>query len=68
MWMTLIKPSAKLVTPEKDEDETLVPKGAKETEQYLKVLPKPVGYRLLVRPYQPSKKTKGRSLFNRKNS
>ena len=57
--MTLIKPSAKLVTPEKDEDEPLVPKGAKETEQYLKVLPKPVSYRILVRPYQPSKKTKG---------
>ena len=35
------------------------PQGAKETEEYLKIIPKPVGYRLLVRPYQPKEKTKG---------
>jgi co-chaperonin GroES (HSP10) len=57
--MTLIKPNTKLVTPVKDDDEPLVPKGAKETEEYLKLLPKPVGYRLLIRPYQPKAKTKG---------
>ena len=57
--MTLIKPNTKIVTPEKDNDEPLVPKGAKQTEDYLKILPKPVGYRLLVRPYQPKEKTKG---------
>ena len=57
--MTLIKPNTKLVTPAKDDDEPLVPKGAKETEEYLKLLPKPVGYRLLIRPYQPKAKTKG---------
>jgi|TARA_B100001063_G_C16721634_1_gene533938 co-chaperonin GroES (HSP10) len=57
--MTLIKPNTKLVTPEKDVDEPLVPKGAKQVEEYLKLLPKPVGYRLLVRPYQPKEKTKG---------
>jgi|TARA_A100001391_G_scaffold182013_1_gene148330 co-chaperonin GroES (HSP10) len=57
--MTLIKPNTKLVTPKKDVDEPLVPKGAKETEEYLKLLPKPVGYRLLIRPYQPKAKTKG---------
>ena len=34
--MTLIKPNTKLVTPEKDDDEPLVPKGKKEVEQYLK--------------------------------
>ena len=57
--MTLIKRNTKIVTPEKDNDEPLVPKGAKQTEDYLKILPKPVGYRLLVRPYQPKEKTKG---------
>ena len=57
--MTLIKPDTKLVTPNMDDDEPLVPKGAKETEQYLKLLPTPVGYRLLIRPYQPKAKTKG---------
>ena len=57
--MTLIKPDNKIVMPEKDnDDEPLVPKGPKEVEQYLKLLPKPVGYRLLVRPYQPKQKTK----------
>ena len=57
--MTLIKPNTKLVTPEKDDDVPLVPKGKKEVAQYLNLLPKPVGYRLLVRPYQPKQKTKG---------
>ena len=57
--MTLIKPNTKLVTPEKDDDEPLLPKGPKQTEEYLKLLPKPVGYRILVRPYQPKQKTKG---------
>jgi len=32
------------------------PEGIKE---YLKVIPEPVGYRLLIRPYQPAAKTKG---------
>ena len=57
--MTLIKPNTKIVTPEKDNDEPLIPKGAKQVEEYLKLLPTPVGYRLLVRPYQPKEKTKG---------
>ena len=58
--MTLIKPDKKLVVPPaNDEEEPLVPKGTKETEEYLKILPKPVGYRLLVRSYQTKKKTKG---------
>ena len=58
--MTLIKPDNKIVMPEKDNDnEPLVPKGPKEVEQYLKLLPKPVGYRLLVRPSPPKQKTKG---------
>jgi|TARA_E500000318_G_scaffold19343_3_gene20176 co-chaperonin GroES (HSP10) len=57
--MTLIKPNKKLVVPQNDEEEPLVPKGEKETEEYLKIIPNPVGYRLLVRPYQPKEKTKG---------
>ena len=57
--MTLIKPNTKIVTPEKDNDEPLIPKGAKQVEEYLKLLPTPVGYRLLVRPYLPHEKTKG---------
>ena len=36
--MTLIKPDKKLVVPPaNDEEEPLVPKGTKETEEYLKL-------------------------------
>ena len=57
--MTLIKPDTKIIAPENNSDEPLIPKGAKQVEEYLKLLPKPVGYRLLIRPYQPKGKTKG---------
>ena len=53
--MTLIKPERFA----EDSDDVKIPKGSKETEEYLKILPKPVGYRLLVRPYSGKKKTKG---------
>ena len=53
--MTLIKPERFV----EDNQDVKIPKGSKETEEYLKILPKPVGYRLLVRPYSGKKKTKG---------
>ncbi len=53
--MTLIKPERFV----EDNEDVKIPKGSKETEEYLKILPKPVGYRLLVRPYSGKKKTKG---------
>ena len=53
--MTLIKPERFV----EDNEDVKIPKGSKETEDYLKILPKPVGYRLLVRPYSGKKKTKG---------
>ena len=53
--MTLIKPKRYLQSEEK----ILVPKGAKQTEEYLKIIPNPVGYRLLVRPYSGNNKTEG---------
>ena len=53
--MTLIKPERFA----EDSDDVKIPKGSKETEEYLKILPKPVGYRLLVRPYSGKRKTKG---------
>jgi len=57
--MTLIKPERFA----EDSDDVKIPKGSKETEEYLKILPKPVGYRLLVRPYSGPKKTKGGIIF-----
>ena len=50
--MTLIKPERFV----EDNEDVKIPKGSKETEEYLKILPKPVGYRLLVRPYSGKKK------------
>ena len=53
--MKLIKPKRY----ETSETDALVPKGAKQTEEYLKLIPNPVGYRLLVRPWSGKAKTDG---------
>ena len=47
-------PNARLAVPTK-------PEGVKE---YLAILPKPVGYRMLVRPWSGEKKTKGGILLS----
>jgi|TARA_R110002012_G_scaffold251542_1_gene429447 co-chaperonin GroES (HSP10) len=54
--MTLIKPDRFV---EKDDEEILIPRGAKATKEYLDLIPQPVGYRILIRPYSGKKKTKG---------
>jgi co-chaperonin GroES (HSP10) len=36
-----------------------IPKDPEGIKKYLGVIPDPVGYRLLIRPYQPAAKTKG---------
>ena len=53
--MKLIKPKRY----ESSETDALVPKGAKQTEEYLNLIPNPVGYRLLVRPWSGKAKTDG---------
>ena len=53
--MKLIKPKRY----ETSETDALVPKGAKQTEEYLNLIPNPVGYRLLVRPWSGKAKTAG---------
>ena len=54
--MTLIKPERFL---EKQENSVLIPRTEKEIKEYLNILPQPVGYRLLIKPYSGKKKTKG---------
>jgi co-chaperonin GroES (HSP10) len=54
--MTLIKPERFL---EKEEKSVLIPRTKEEIEEYLNILPQPVGYRLLIKPYSGKKKTKG---------
>jgi len=63
--MTLVAPKTpKLIIPKVKKDKPLVPRGAEETGKYLDGLPDPVGYRILVRPHVPSKKTKGGILLS----
>ena len=40
-------------------DEPIIPKGPEQTKKYLKMIPNPVGYRMLIRPYSGPNKTKG---------
>jgi co-chaperonin GroES (HSP10) len=59
----------KLIKPERfsqedNEDALNIPKGPKEIEEYIKKLPNPVGYRLLIRPWSGHKKTKGGILLS----
>ena len=51
----------KLITPRKykTSEKDAVPKGKEQTEEYLELIPNPVGYRLLVRPWSGQKKTDG---------
>ena len=62
--MTIITPDTSLlgvsqdtVAPESKEQE--IPTDSEGIQKYLDVIPKPVGYRILVRPYSGPKKTKG---------
>ena len=54
-----------IIKPNYIEDETIsseediIPKGPKQTKEYLDMIPNPVGYRMLIRPYSGPKKTKG---------
>ena len=61
---TLIKPER--FSQEDNEDAPNIPKGPEEIAEYIKKLPNPVGYRLLVRPWSGHKKTKGGILLSEK--
>ena len=56
--VSLIKPKPLLVPKgqKKSEENSKVPTDPKGIEEYLKQLPDPVGYRMLVRPYSGEKK------------
>ena len=54
--MTLIKPERFL---DKEEKSVLIPRTKEEIQEYLNILPQPVGYRLIIKPYSGKNKTKG---------
>ena len=64
--MTIVTPDTSLVgvntkngEAAPDSKEQAIPTDPEGIKKYLEVIPKPVGYRLLVRPYSGPKKTKG---------
>tara|TARA_Y100000361_G_C10941828_1_gene229182 strand:- start:128 stop:571 length:444 start_codon:yes stop_codon:yes gene_type:complete len=61
MMVQLIKPKEpKIITNQTgDTGQDKIPTDPEGIKNYLEVIPEPVGYRLLVRPYQPAAKTKG---------
>jgi hypothetical protein len=62
---TIITPDSTIVGVKKNGEvppeskENAIPTDPEGIKKYLDVIPKPVGYRLLVRPYAGPKKTKG---------
>jgi len=74
--MTIITPdstligSAKKVNSNKapETEEQQIPTDPEGIKEYLELIPKPVGYRLLVRPYSGPKKTKGGLILTDKSS
>ena len=59
--VSLIKPKPLLVPKgqKKSEENSKVPTDPKGIKEYLNIIPTPVGYRMLVRPWSGKKKTKG---------
>jgi len=55
----LIKPDYLEEEGTSSKEEIVIPKGPEQTAEYLKMIPNPVGYRMLIRPYSGPKKTKG---------
>lgn len=54
----IIKPKTTILN-DKGTRQDSIPTDPKGIEEYIRAIPDPVGYRLLVRPYQPAAKTKG---------
>ena len=57
----LIKPKIPIIEKKDkgNEEESQIPRDPKEVKKYLEIIPEPVGYRMLVRPWSGKKKTKG---------
>ena len=65
---TLIKPSGLQLPinhkPVNSSQKQTIPTKPEGVKKYLEILPKPVGYRMLVRPWSGEKKTKGGILLS----
>ena len=64
METTIIKPKG-LETPSPDNSKRQsIPTSPEGVKSYINILPKPVGYRMLIRPWSGEKKTKGGILLS----
>ena len=63
-----IQKKPKLIIPNKPKAKTNIPLIKEEREEYYNILPNPVGYRMLIKPYIPEKKTKGGILLSDKTA
>ena len=62
---TLIKPKGlEIPKPHNSSQRQTVPTHPEGVKKYLEILPKPVGYRMLIRPWSGEKKTKGGILLS----
>ena len=61
---TLIKPKGLEIPNPHNPTRQAVPTNPEEVKKYLEIVPRPVGYRMLVRPWSGEKKTKGGILLS----
>ena len=59
METTIIKPKGLEIPNPHNSKKQPVPTSSEGVKSYLSILPKPVGYRMLIRPWSGEKKTKG---------
>ena len=56
---TIIKPKGLEIPNSYNSKKQTIPTSPEGVKSYLSILPKPVGYRMLIRPWSGEKKTKG---------
>ena len=61
---TIIKPKGLEIPNPHNSNRQAIPTSPEGVKSYLSILPKPVGYRMLIRPWSGEKKTKGGILLS----
>ena len=61
---TIIKPKGLEIPNSHNSNRQAIPTSPEGVKSYLSILPKPVGYRMLIRPWSGEKKTKGGILLS----
>ena len=64
METTIIKPKGLAIPSSHNSTRQAIPTSSEGVKDYISILPKPVGYRMLIRPWSGEKKTKGGILLS----